>query len=148
MDRFQTLLSVPTYCAPYAMAALEIVRDIQACHDCQRPTDGARARPWYSDASTADITDVFSQAYYKKLPKLTELCPEPDSNAPRKPWCDNEASSDPPLGQSECTNIGFIQAECTNLQDPPSPPPAPPPSPPPFPGSVNFTAPPPPMPPT
>jgi hypothetical protein len=121
-------------------AALEIVRDMQRCHDCQTPADGDQPRPWYADANVAAVRDNLNQHFYKKLPKLSDLCPADVTGRTRQAWCDSPVSSDPPLGKSECTNIGFIQAECTNLQYPPSPPPAPPPSPPPLPGSVTTTA--------
>lgn len=53
-------------------AALEIVRDIQRCHDCQVPSEGERARPWYADADVlATVRDNLNQHYYKKLPKLS-----------------------------------------------------------------------------
>jgi hypothetical protein len=124
-------------------AALDIVRDIQRCHDCQTPGEAEgglrpKARPWYTDANVATIRDNINQHFYKRIPRISELCPPVSSELARGAWCDLPVSSEPPLGKAECTNIGSIQAQCTNLQlpslapaDPPPPPPA----------STNVTAP-------
>ena len=60
-------------------AALEVVRDIQRCHDCKAPSDGTadgeRLRPWYADAGVASVRDNLNQHFYKKVPRLSQLCP-------------------------------------------------------------------------
>ena len=124
-------------------AALDIVRDMQRCHDCTAPTTDGKLRPWYADANMATVKDALNRHFYKKVPRLSELCPPTASQ--RQPWCDAPVASEPPLGKAECTNVDLVRAECTNLQYPPSPPPAPPPPPPLLPGQssneTNATAP-------
>jgi hypothetical protein len=64
---------------------------------------------WYADANLAAMRDKAHQAYYKKVPDLSELC----TGGARAEWCDFPVASEPPLGRSECTNIASIQAGTT-----------------------------------